>query len=1245
MIRALLPLLCTAFLAIPAAAQSPGLTIQNAVTGTGVNCRVVTLTVRYIQGPNTPAPITLSTGNLRVRENQVPIGPSSVTFSPATGLYTVVYTSQANAGTVSTLVERLVAGTAGLVVAESSPPVNVTIACGPALEITSGSFNCATGDVQLGVRLNFASTVSSQNPFQVFELSSAVTVTGFTPPSTPTGIYTLTYRSQRTMDFTVEVRLPGEVPVTATRLISVTCANPVSVTGTYDCQSNQVTLLVSLSPAPPTVLGNGAFAVSDNGGAFVPAVMPQAPSSPGGPYRLIYTVSPRTANFPVTVRVSIGNFQYQQAATIGVQCSATLTVNGSFNCTTRVVTLNVTLSPVPASPLGNTAFTIREGSGAGISPTSAVAGTGGTYTLQYTSSQQANFAVTVQAGSGNLSYSGSGIIAYPCVSDVTFSATRNCANGLVTASVTLSPAPASTPTLQLRENGVLVPAQVQTINPGNYTLTYTTQNQQSFTLELAVTAATGTAAVMRQQTIAACTASGSVNGTATCVTPRTATLIVTVSPAPTVPIGSARVSENGGAVFTVATVSNQGGGVYQINYTTTQTNTYNASVTLIPTNGELPAIGPFSGQVNQNCQLTLSIQEAVPDCTQNRVTVTFVISGAQVTQSAFPSQFIITENGDPIAEANLISSGLVAIEAGTATYRFVFRPRTVTAPQFTLGVRASFGGQNLDDSRQVASCQSPPPVPSCGNAPATATVNQQFSFTPSVSGGLAPFLWRYSPQQSDVAPVVNGSTGLTTVTFTQTGSRRITLEVTDGANRSATTTCTFNVIAGTAPLSVTCGELATRTGTVGQLYQASPTPSGGVGTERTWSLTGGGEIFSINAATGLVSGTPTQANTFNVTVTVRDQATPTPNSASQTCGIVVRAAQPPPPTATCGTITNSSATIGQPYSATPAVNANTGVSPFTWRFSANSNPPAWLSIAPATGNISGTPPANTATGATNVRLEVSDSASPARTSAPITCTFNVQQPAPFSITLILQPATSPSANATVTVTPGSGSPAALRGRLQLTFTPGPNTNLQASETPNPSFVSGLSSDRRLLDFAIPAGSTAAQSFPVQQGTVAGSAEVRIISLVNAATNAPVAIANATVQTFTVAPSRPVIAANSVSLETNAPAGCRVVPGSVYVYVKSAFSTPRQITGGTITFTLAPGRTAEGSLEIDLASTPDFVTQFQSWFGTAQGKQGGSVFGFCLPVTLTNGGIADIQNVTVRLRNNANPGESDPVSWR
>lgn len=1244
MIRPLFTLLSAALLAIPAAAQSPGLTIQNAVSGTGANCRVVTLTVRYIQGPNTPAPITLSTGNLRVRENQVGIGPSSVTQS-SPGIYTVVYTSQASAGTVSTLVERLVAGTAGLVVAESSPPVNVSISCGPALEITSGALNCATGDVQLGVRLNFASTVFSQNPFQVLELSSAVAVTGFTPPSTPTGIYTITYRSQRTTNFTVEVRLPaGEVTLTATHLITVSCANPVSVTGTYDCQSNQVTLLVSLNPAPPTVLGNGAFAVSENGGAFVPAVMPQAPTSPGGPYRLIYTVSPRTANFPVTVRVNIGAFQHTRTATIAVQCPTTLTVNGSFNCTTRVVTLNVTLNPVPASPLGNTAFTIREGSGAGFSPTSAVAGAGGTYTLQYTSSQQANFAITVQAASGNLSYSGSGNIAYPCVSDVTFSATRNCVNGLVTASVTLSPAPASTPTLQLRENGTLVPAQVQTINPGNYTLSYTTQNQQGFTLQLAVTTA-GAAAITRQQSIAACTAAGSVSGNATCVTPRTATLLVTVSPAPTVPIGSARVSENGGAAFTVTTVSNQGGGVYQINYTTTQTNTYNASVTLVPTNSELPAIGPFSGQVNQNCQLTLSIQEAVPDCTQNRVTVTFVISGAQVTQSAFPSQFTITENGDPIAEANLISSGLVAIEAGTATYRFVFRPRTVTAPQFTLGVRATFGGQNLEDSRQVASCQSPPPVPSCGTAPATATVNQQFSFTPVVTGGIAPYQWRYSPQQSDAAPVVNGSTGQTTVTFTQTGSRRITLEVTDGANRSATTTCTFNVIAGTAPLSVTCGELATRTGTVGQLYQAAPTPSGGVGTERTWSLTGGGGIFSINAATGLVSGTPTQANTFNVTVTVRDQATPTPNTASQTCGILVRAAQPPPPTATCGTITNSTATIGQPYSATPAVNANTGVSPFTWRIVSESNPPAWLAIAPANGRISGTPPAGTATGAANVRLEVSDSASPARTSAPITCTFNVQQPAPFSLTLNLQPAPSPSGNATVTVTPGSGSPAALRGRLQLTFTPAPNTNLQASETPNPSFVSGLSSDRRLLDFTIPAGSTAPQSFPVQQGTVAGSAEVRIISLVNAATDAPVAIANATVQTFTVAPSRPVIAANGVSLETSAPAGCRVVAGSVYVHVKSAFSTPRVITGGTVTFTLVPGRTADGSLEIDLASTPDFVTQFQSWFNSPQGKQGGSVFGFCLPVTLSNGAIADIQNVTVRLRNNATPGESDPVSWR
>ncbi len=1244
MIRMLLTLLSAVFLVSPAAAQ---LSIQSATPGTGANCRVITLQVRYTQTPAAASVTTLSTANVQVREGQNVRTPSEVVFVPNTGLYRVVYTSSATGGTVQMVVEVFVPGFPGNIVVASSPTDSATLSCGPPMEVVSGEYLCASGQVRLGVRVNNATVLYPQNAFQVFEPGSTQNrpITGFELPATVTGTYFITYTSSQTANFTVEVRMPGEIPLSATRPITVSCPNPVSLTGTYDCPSSQVTLSVTLNPPPPTVLGNGAFAVSDNGGQFIPAVMPQLPSSPGGPYRLIYTPSPRTANFPVAVRVTIGSFVHTQNATVSVQCSTSLTVTGSFNCATRVVTLSVTMNPAPASPLANTAFTIREGSAAPFSPATAVPGSGGAYTLTYNSSQQANFLVSVSTASGNLSYSGSANIAYPCVSDVTFTASRNCNTGLVTASVTLNPAPSSPPTLQLRENGSPVQAQVNTGSPGNYTLTYTSQNQQGFTLELSVTAA-GAAPITRQQTIAGCAVSGSVTGNATCVAPRTATLLVTVSPAPTVPIGSARISENGAAAFPVTSISNQGGGTYQINYTTTQTITYNASVRLVPTNSELQDIGPFSGQVNQNCQLTLSIQEAVPDCAQNRVTVTFVVSGPQVTQSAFPapSQLAFTENGDPIANANILASDLIAAEAGRATYRLVFRPRTVTAPQFTLGVRTSFGGQNLEDSRQVASCQSPPPVPSCGTAPATVTVNQPFSFTPTVTGGIQPYQWRYSPQQSDAAPVVNGTTGQTTVTFTQTGSRRITLEVTDGANRTASTTCTFNVIAGTAPLDVTCGELTTRTGTVGQLYQASPTTAGGVGTQRTWSIANAGP-FSINAATGLVSGTPTQANTFNVTVTVRDQATPTPNTASRTCGIVVQAALPPPPVANCGTIANSTATIGQTYGSMAAVNPNTGVSPFTWRFAANSNPPAWLTLTPATGRIAGTPPPNTATGATSVRLEVTDSASPARTSAPITCSFNVQQPAPFSITLNLQPATSPTGNATVTVTPGSGSAAALRGRLQLTFTPAPNTNVQATETPNPSFVAGLATDRRLLDFNIPAGSMAPQSFPVQQGTVAGSAEIRIVSLVNATTNAAVPVSNATVQTFTVAPSRPVIASGGVSLETTAPAGCRVVAGSVYVYVKSAFSTPRQITGGTVTFSLVPGRTAEGSLEVDLGSTPDFTSQFQNWFISPPGKQGGSVFGFCLPVTLTNGGIGDIQNVTVRLRNNASPGESEPVSWR
>ena len=112
-----------------------------------------------------------------------------------------------------------------------------------------------------------------------------------------------------------------------------------------------------------------------------------------------------------------------------------------------------------------------------------------------------------------------------------------------------------------------------------------------------------------------------------------------------------------------------------------------------------------------------------------------------------------------------------------------------------------------------------------------------------------------------------------------------------------------------------------------------------------WQITGQPSWLTIDPVSGTLSGTPVNAGSYTFTATVTDSSTPTGSAQEQvTITVVAQLAVAPP--------TTFPALAGVPFTAT--LSAVAGVEPYAWQLSGQ---PAWLTINPATGVLSGTPPA------------------------------------------------------------------------------------------------------------------------------------------------------------------------------------------------------------------------------------------------------------------------------------------------
>jgi hypothetical protein len=286
-----------------------------------------------------------------------------------------------------------------------------------------------------------------------------------------------------------------------------------------------------------------------------------------------------------------------------------------------------------------------------------------------------------------------------------------------------------------------------------------------------------------------------------------------------------------------------------------------------------------------------------------------------------------------------------ALAQETITYTYDNKGRLQTANHGSTGPAAGASATyNYDnaDNRTTVTINGTTVTVSPASLP-NGTVGSGYSQTISASGGFPGYTYQTTSGGLPTGLSLNGSTGLLSGTPSAGGTSSFTVTATDSSGNTGSRAYSLAING-----AVTLSPAALPNGTVGAAYSQTVSASGGTGTGYSYSVSSGAlpAGLSLNASTGLVSGTPTTATSYSFTIRAVDSGS---NAGSQAYNVTIGTAGP--------TVINLTSGAGVNLRTIANNNGYTGSSSANYQFVVGSGVTITGSAGSGTGVDTGTWPA------------------------------------------------------------------------------------------------------------------------------------------------------------------------------------------------------------------------------------------------------------------------------------------------